>query len=305
VHLVIAPLRAPRSARAYHQIWTPLGSPLLAHSRELAHALQRELGPGYRVLLGMRYGEPRLDDALAELCEAGVARIVAFPLYPQVAESSSGTAVAAIREAAARRDPCPPLSLVPPFFDDPGFAEAVAARLRESQGGESVDHVLFSYHGLPERHVRKADPTRTHCLASERCCDAAPPTVLASCYRAQCFATTRAVARAAGLRPEQVSSAFQSRLGGERWIRPFTDEELPRLAARGVKRLGVVCPSFVADCLETLEEIGIRARDDWHRLGGQRFVLVPCVNACETWVRAAARMVRDACGAAETRARAE
>jgi ferrochelatase len=291
VNLVIAPFRAPKSAHAYQAVWTPQGSPLLVNSRAFAAALQHELGAGFRVALGMRYGAPRIADALAELCDAGVPRIVAFPLYPQVAESSSGTAIAAIREAAAKRASTPPLSFVPAFFGAAGFVDAVAAEARPVLA-RGFDHVLFSYHGLPERHVRAADPSRAHCLASASCCDAPPGAVLASCYRAQCFATTRAVARALALPSERVTTSFQSRLGRDPWIKPWSDEELPRLAARGVKRLAVLCPSFVADCLETLEEIGIRARDQWLALGGEALALVPCVNASPAWVRAAAELVR-------------
>jgi ferrochelatase len=292
VNAVIAPFRAPKSARAYQAIWTPQGSPLLVHSREFADALQRELGAGFRVALGMRYGAPRIADALAELCEADVSRVVAFPLYPQRAESSTGTAIAAIREAAAQRAGAPPLSFVPAFFADSGFIAAIAAEARTLLARERSDHLLFSYHGLPERHVRAADPTHAHCLSSPSCCDAPPVAVVANCYRAQCFATTRAIARKLALPAERASTAFQSRLGRDPWIKPWTDEELPRLAARGVKRLAVVCPSFVADCLETLEEVGIRARAQWLALGGEALALVPCVNASPAWVKAAAELVQ-------------
>lgn len=294
VNAIIAPFRAPKSAHAYRAIWTPEGSPLLVNSRAFAAALQRALGGSFRVALGMRYGAPSLAHALAELCDARVARIVAFPLYPQVAESSTGTAIAAIREAAARRTGSPPVSFVAPFFADAGFVAAVADEARPILAHERCDHVLFSYHGLPERHVRAADPSRGHCLASASCCDAPPPAVLGGCYRAQCFATTRAVARALALPSERVTTSFQSRLGRDPWIKPWTDEELPRLAARGVKRLVVLCPSFVADCLETLEEIGIRARDQWLALGGEALALVPCVNATPAWVKAAAELLRKA-----------
>jgi len=293
VNAVIAPFRAPKSARAYQAIWTPKGSPLLVHSRAFADALQRELGASFRVALGMRYGAPPLAGALAELCDAGVSRIVVFPQYPQRAESSTGTALAAIRAAAEKRDGTPPLSFVPPFFAETGFVDAVAAAARPALA-LGVDHVLFSYHGLPERHVRAADPTHAHCLMSASCCDAPPDAVLASCYRAQCFATTRAVARALALSDERVTTAFQSRLGRDPWIRPWSDAELPKLAARGVKRLALLCPSFVADCLETLEEVGIRARAQWQALGGSELALAPCVNDSPAWVRAAASWVRRA-----------
>jgi len=299
VNALIAPFRAPKSAHAYARVWTPTGSPLLVHSRAFAKALQRELGAGFRVALGMRYGAPRLADAYAELCEAGVSRIVAFPLYPQVAESSSGTAIAAIREAAARSANAPPLAFVPAFFADAGFIAAVAEPTRAVMERARCEHLLLSYHGLPERHIRAADlETRAFCLESASCCDRPQALALHNCYRAQCFATSRAVTAALALPAERVTTSFQSRLDRDPWIKPWTDEELPRLAARGVKRLAVACPSFVADCLETLEEVGIRAREQWRALGGEELALVPCVNADVTWVRAAARMV--ASGAARS-----
>ena len=297
VNAVIAPFRAPKSAHAYASIWTPAGSPLLVHSRAFAEALGRELGPRYRVALGMRYGAPRLADALEALCAAGVSRIVVFPLYPQLAESSSGTAIAAVREAAARRAGAPPLAIVPAFFAAPGFVAALASETRRVLERERCDHLLLSYHGLPERHVRAADPTRAHCLASASCCEAPPAAVLARCYRAQCFATTRALAQALALPASHVTTAFQSRLGRDPWIKPWSDEELPRLAARGVKRLAVACPSFVADCLETLEEVGIRAKQQWLALGGEQLALVPCVNASAAWVTASAEIVSRTCEA--------
>jgi ferrochelatase len=151
--------------------------------------------------------------------------------------------------------------------------------------------VLFSYHGLPERHVRRADSTGAHCLASAACCDA-PGDALAHCYRAQCFATTRAVADALGLPGAGVTTAFQSRLGRAQWIGPSTNRVLGDLARSGVRRLGVVCPSFVADCLETLEEIGLRGRETFRAAGGDELALAPCVNASVEWVRGAAGLVR-------------
>jgi ferrochelatase len=293
VNAVIAPFRAPKSAHAYQSVWTPEGSPLLVRSRAFAEALQRELGGGFRVALGMRYGTPRLANALAELCDAGVARIVAFPLYPQVAESSSGTAIAAIRDAAAQRASAPPLAFVPAFFAHAGFIAAVAEQTRAVMERAKCEHLLLSYHGLPERHVRAADlETRPHCLETPTCCDEPRGLALANCYRAQCFATTRAISAALALPSVRVTTSFQSRLGRDPWIKPWTDEELPRLAARGVKRLAVACPSFAADCLETLEEVGLRARGQWLALGGEELALVPCVNASASWVRAAAELVR-------------
>jgi len=294
VNAVIAPFRSPRSAAAYRQIWGAAGSPLLAHGRALRDSLGEALGGGFFVALGMRYRRPGIGAALDRVAAAGVERILVQPLFPQFAESSTGSAVARVRELAGARPGTPPLRVLGDFYDDPGFVAAWDAVARPVLEETRPQHVLFSYHGLPERQVRAADPTGTHCLAAPDCCDAPPAAVLDRCYRAQCLATTRALVPALGLAPDAFSSAFQSRLGRTPWIRPFTDEVIPALAARGVRRLAVLCPSFVADCLETLEEIGIRAREQWRAAGGDAFALVPCPNAHPRWVEALAARLRQA-----------
>jgi ferrochelatase len=291
LHLVILPRRPRASARAYAKIWTPRGSPLLVHGEALRDAVARDLGPEYEVVLGMRYGRPSLREAAERLVAADVARIVALLLFPQWSEAASGSAEARLREELARRG-APPVAVLPPFYSEPRFVAAVARIARPRLAAFRADHVLFSYHGLPERQIRAADASRRHCLARPDCCDA----VVAAnrrCYRAHCFATTRALAAALGLAPELYSTAFQSRLGGTPWILPHTDAVLPELAARGVRRLAVLCPSFVADCLETLEEIGLRAREQWRELGGEALELVPALNAEPAWVRTVSDWVRE------------
>jgi len=284
VNLVIAPLRAPRSAALYQKVWSSEGSPLLSNGLALRAALAAGLGAGHVVELGMRYGEPSIAGALERLCDAGVARIVALPLFPQYASSSLGSALARVFELAGARNNVPPLEAQGEFYDAPGFIAALAEIARPRLAAFRPDHVLFSYHGLPERHVRASDPTGRHCLGAETCCDAMG-SANARCYRAQCHATTRALAGALGLAPESFSLAFQSRLGREPWIRPYTDVRLPELARAGVKRLAVLCPSFAADCLETLEEIGIRGAEQWREAGGEALELVPCANAHPAFVR--------------------
>ena len=291
LHLVILPFRPRSSAEAYAKIWTPRGSPLLTNGLDLRDAVTRELGSDYAVVLGMRYGRPSLREAAEQLARADVARILALPLFPQYSEAATGSAVARLREELARVD-SPPIEVLPPFYAEPRFVAAVAHVARPRLAGFQPDHVLISYHGLPERQVRGADASGSHCLARPDCCDAIG-VANRSCYRAHCFATTRAVAGALGLAPEKHSTAFQSRLGRTPWIRPTTDEVLPELAARGVRRLAVLCPAFVADCLETLEEIGIRARATWESLGGEAFELIPCLNADPVWARAVADWMRE------------
>lgn len=292
VNAVIAPFRARRSAAAYRKIWDEkTGSPLLAHGRALREALARELGPGFEVELGMRYGEPSLAGALDRLCAAAVARIVVLPLFPQYASSSLGSALARLYELAAARTNVPGLVVRGEFYDAQGFVAAAAEIARPRLSAFHPDHVLFSYHGLPERHVRASDPSGGHCLVSASCCDAIGP-ANAHCYRAQCAGTTRALAGALGLAEGAFSLSFQSRLGRTPWIRPWTDVRLPELARAGAKRLAVLCPSFAADCLETLEEIGMRGREQWRAAGGEALELVPCVNAHPAFVRFLAGRVR-------------
>jgi ferrochelatase len=291
VNLWIAPLRARRSARQYAAVWGPGGSPLLVNSLGLRDALARELGAEFRVAIGMRYGRPSIAAGLGELSSAGCSRVIALPLYPQYASSSTGAALEALFAAAGRAWNAPALDALPEFFAAPGFVAALAAAAQPVLERARPDHLLMSYHGLPERQIRKSAPGSAGCLRESGCCDALRPDN-ARCYRAQCFATSRALARALGLADGAWSIAFQSRLGRTPWIRPFTDEVLPQLAARGIKRLAVTCPSFAADCLETLEEIGVRARGQWRACGGEALELVPCPNAHPLWVRALAGLVR-------------
>ncbi|MCE2390868.1 MAG: ferrochelatase [Proteobacteria bacterium] len=291
VQLLIAPFRAPRSARQYRSVWTREGSPLLVHGRALADALAHALGAAYRVELGMRYGRPSLAAALERLVEAGVDRIHVVPLFPQYAASSTGSALQRVFEAAGGLWNVPPLDILPDFYDHPGFIAALAAVTRPVLENGRFDHLLLSYHGLPERQIRKSAPADPLCLTDPDCCLQLRP-ASRRCYRAQAFATSRALARELGLERERWSVSFQSRLGRTPWIRPFTDHVLPELAGRGVRRLAVACPSFVADCLETLEEIGIRARLQWREAGGESLELVPCVNAHPAWVDTLARMLR-------------
>ncbi|MCZ6783028.1 MAG: ferrochelatase [Proteobacteria bacterium] len=293
VNLVVAPFRAPRSAAAYQKIWSRAGSPLRVHGRALAEGVARELGDGFAVELGMRYGQPSIAVAIDRLRAAGVERLIALPLFPQYSSAATGSAVARIEEVMAAQPDAPPLEIAPAFYDDPGFIEAFAAGAREPLAAFGADFALMSFHGLPERQIRKTDPTGAHCLESETCCDAiAAASSNRDCYRAQCFATARALAIALDLPSERLGVSFQSRLGRTPWIRPFTDEVLPQLAERGLKRLAIFCPAFVADCLETLEEIGIRARAQWSELGGDELWLAPCPNAHPVWLRAVADRVR-------------
>jgi protoporphyrin/coproporphyrin ferrochelatase len=291
LNLIILPTRPRKSAAAYRKIWGERGSPLLWHSQDLVAAVRQRLGPDWAVELGMRYQRPSMASALEALRAAGADRIVVFPLYPQYSASSTGSSVEEVFRLASRPWVTPTLSFVEPFYDDPAFIGAFAAVGAPFIGAHQPDHILFSFHGLPERHMRKADQTGRHCLASAGCCD----TLVAAnrhCYRAQCFATARALAARLTLAPGTWSVSFQSRLGRTPWIHPYTDRVLPELVAQGKKRVVVFCPAFVADCLETLEEIGIRAQHDFVAAGGERLTLVPSLNATPAWAEAVVSLVR-------------
>lgn len=291
LNAVILPFRPRRSAEQYRKIWTEEGSPLLIHTENLAASLQDRLGDGYLVKVGMRYQNPSIESALAALEAAGCEQIVIAPMFPQYSSAAYGSAVAKSLELSAQRWNVPTTTTVPAFYDHPGFVRSVADIARPLLEEFRPDHVLFSYHGLPESQIRKSDPTGAWCLERDDCCDTMR-TENRFCYRAQSFATTRAVASDLELDGGSCSTAFQSRLAGQKWIEPYTDGVLDDLYETGVRRLAVLTPSFVADCLETLEEIGMRLRRQWAGIGGEDLLLVPCVNASPQWADALTAMVR-------------
>jgi ferrochelatase len=291
----ILPFRPRTSAAAYRSIWTEAGSPLLLHSRALTEEVAKRLGPRYVVVLGMRYGSPSIRQGMEALADSDVERTVVVPLFPQYAASSTGSALEEVYRVAGSSWNVPAIQSVGAFYDEAGFLSALADVAGPHLERFRPDHVLMSYHGLPERQVRRSDSTGRHCLESDRCCEGIGPSNR-NCYRAQCFATSRGLASALGLPEDGFTVSFQSRLGRTPWIRPYTDHVLPELAARGVRRVAVICASFVADCLETLEEIGIRGRAQWQSQGGEELLLVPCLNAHPRWVQALADLVRSQAG---------
>jgi len=292
VYGCILPFRPKHSAEAYTQIWTPEGSPLIATSRRVQCGLQQRLGPDFAVELAMRYQNPSIESAIAALHAQGITDVFVIPLFPHYAMSSYGTAVIRAQEIAARQAPGMRLKIAKPYYEEPAYIQALAASASEFLR-KDYDHLLFSFHGLPERHLRKADPTHSHCLGSSDCCER-PSLAHQTCYRAQCFSTVRAFTCAAGVPPEKVSIAFQSRLGRDPWLKPYADLEWKRLAESGVKKLLVICPAFVSDCLETLEEVAIRGRNTFLQSGGNEFTLIPCLNDHPQWICALESMVRTA-----------
>jgi ferrochelatase len=282
------------SAEAYRSVWTDRGSPLMRHSEDLRENVAAKLGLEFAVEIGMRYGEPSIQAGLLGLKDQGVREILVFPLYPQYAESSSLTAVEHVQAVAKKTKLDIPIRFIKRFHSHPGFISAISAKLQPVLAQDRPDHVLMSFHGLPVRHIEKTDLSGgKHCLKENNCCDVMTE-VNRDCYRAQCFATARLLAAATGLTPDKYTVSFQSRLGRTPWIEPFTDFVLPELAAKGVKKLAVVCPSFVADCLETVEEMGIRGAEIFLGAGGGTFHLVPCLNGDANWAEAVAAMARDA-----------
>lgn len=277
VYGIILPLRPKNTSKAYQAIWTKEGSPLLALSLQLVHQLQEALKDTTQVALGMRYSEPSIEVALNAL--KGCDEITILPLFPQYSSAVTGSALEYVLKILANQTVIPSFKVIREFYAHPAFIKAQAQALKPFMHHE---HILFSFHGLPERHMQKIG-----CVPVCRK-EACPPISSQNnaCYRAQCYETTRLLVDALHIKPSQYTVSFQSRLGKTPWIEPFTDSTLDILAKKGIKQLAVACPSFVTDCLETLEEIGLRAKAQWIKAGGESLDLVPCLNASEDWVKA-------------------
>jgi ferrochelatase len=289
----ILPFRPKASAAAYEKIWTERGSPLLFHTEDLAAKVRARVGSGSVVEFAMRYGRPSIASALDRLSTAGVDRIVVFPLYPQYSSAATGSSIEKVFEIAAARWNTPYVQVVPPFYDHPAFLDACARVAAPVVSAGPAEAVLFSFHGLPERQIKKSDESGRHCLASGDCCDRVFE-ANRNCYRAQCFATARGLAERLGVPAERRIVCFQSRLGRTPWIKPYTDQVLAELPARGVKRAVILSPAFVADCLETLEELGMRAVETFRAAGGEELRVAPAVNAEDGWADGVVRLVREA-----------
>ena len=288
VHFAVLPSRPRQSAEAYRKIWTPAGSPLVVTSRNVQAKLQQQVP--VPVELAMRYQNPSIPDAVRSLATKDVDELLLIPLFPHYAMSSFETAVERVKEVATALAPRMRVQVQPPYFDQSDYIAALVGSAREYLQ-RPYDHLLFSFHGVPERQIRKSDPTGRHCLAVENCRATANP-AHATCYRAQCFKTVAAFVKQAAVPEGKYSVAFQSRLGRTPWLKPYTDHELPRLAQRGIRKLLVLCPAFVSDCLETIEEIGLRGRETFIGAGGTDFALIPCLNEHPLWLAALEKMVR-------------
>ncbi len=286
VYGIILPFRPKKSAAAYASIWTKRGSPLRFHTEDLAAGVKAQVaaaGLNLEVHWGMRYGNPSANSALQDLFRKGHRDILVLPLYPQYALSSTETGVQSLKESAKALSPDLRLQFVPAFHSQPGFLQAEAKIIKKHLDDYRPDFLLLSYHGLPVRHVQKTDASKAHCSIAQDCCAQLTETN-ANCYRAQCYETSRQILKLVHWPEEKSLTTFQSRLGRTPWIQPYTDVELPKLAQAGVKKLAVACPSFVSDCLETLEEIGDRAKHDFIAAGGESLHLIPSLNSDPVWI---------------------
>jgi ferrochelatase len=286
VRTVIVPFRAPKSAEAYRTIWTKDGSPLVRITHELAAKLQ-ELIPE-PVVTAMRYGNPSMESAFESLLKKSpdLEEVMAIPLYPHYAMSSYETAVEYAKEIHRENKYRFKLKFLPPFYQDPKYILAMAENMRPYlQNG--FDHLLFSFHGIPERHLIKSDPSHQHCLQSADCCSM-DSIAHATCYRHQCLQTMKKIVAELDLPDDKFSFSFQSRLLKDPWLKPYTDFRLQEMPAEGIKNLLVICPAFVSDCLETLEEIAIRGKESFLEAGGEAYTMIPCLNTHPLWVKALA-----------------
>jgi len=290
VSMFILPKRPDTSALAYQNIWTKRGSPLVALTRDLMEAVQEKVD--MPIAMGMRYGRLGIETGLLKLAnQRGVSEVLLLPLYPHYAESTVLTCVKEAERVIAEHKLNISLVVPKPFYARPDYINSLVASAKPWLE-QSFDHVLFSYHGLPEQHLRSADPTGKHCLKVKDCCHVDSP-AHATCYRHQVINTTEAFVAATGLRDDQYSIAYQSRLGRAKWLQPYTDQTLKDLAAKGVKKLLVICPAFVTDCLETLEEIEMQGAETFQHAGGESLTLIPCMNAHPEWVNTLACWVKE------------
>jgi protoporphyrin/coproporphyrin ferrochelatase len=288
---IIVPFRAPKSAEAYKSIWTEKGSPLIVISKQLRDALKKEIGEP--VAIAMRYGNPSPKAAFDELVQNNpeLEEVIAVPMYPHYAMSSYETAVEYAKEQHKKGGYKFKLTTVKPYYNNEEYVNALCESIQPYLQNE-YDHILFSYHGVPERHIHKGDTTGKHCLKVANCCET-PSAAHEYCYRHQCLVTTKLVAERLNIPKEKWTMSFQSRLGRDPWLQPYTAQRFEELPKEGVKKLLVVCPAFVSDCLETLEEIAEEGKESFMHAGGESFEMIPCLNVHPLWVNAIAKWIKE------------
>ncbi|WP_291275854.1 ferrochelatase [Flavobacterium sp.] len=287
---IILNTRPKKSAKAYKKIWWPEGSPLIVLSKRLQTNLQKKVS--LPVELAMRYGNPSIEHGLTQLNNQGVDEVLLLPLYPQFAMATTETIVVLAEKIKKEKFPTMKLEILPAFYNKKDYIKNLADSIQDSLQNFKSDYILFSYHGVPERHIRKSDVTKSHCQINNTCC-VTPSEAHDFCYRHQCLETTRQVAEVLGLEEGKFSTSFQSRLGRDPWLQPYTDATIDGLAQKGIKKLAVVTPAFVSDCLETLEEIGMEAAESFKENGGEHFLSIPCLNDREDWVHTLTSWVQE------------
>lgn len=282
---IIAPFRSGKSAKAYQELWTENGSPLKYYGFRLVDQIRQLMGPDYIVELAMRYQSPSIETAIQKMMVEKVEKIVVFSLFPQYASATTGSVHEEVMRILTKQQIIPSVDFISNY---PTWAPMIALYAQNARKFDlaSYDHILFSYHGLPQRQLRKGDQFN-HCLKSADCCQTLTPTNQ-FCYSAQCYATTQAIAAQLDLKPEQYTVCFQSRLGADPWTQPYTVRTIEALAKSGAKRLLVFCPAFTADCLETIVEIGSEYKEDFEKWGGEHIDLVPSLNDAPGWASAIA-----------------
>ena len=287
---IILRKRPEKSSEAYRKIWWEEGSPLIILSERMHEKVKKHVE--VPVALGMRYGQPSILTALQELHDQGVDDVFLVPLYPQHAMASTVTVEVKAEEMRKKHFPNMKMTNMPAFYNKPDYIKALSNSITESVNGFDYDHLLFSYHGIPERHIRKTDITKSHCKIDKSCCNTPSP-AHEFCYRHQCYETTKLVVKELGIPEGKYSQTFQSRLAGDKWLDPYTDVEINKMPAKGIKKLAVVTPAFVADCLETLEEIAMEANDEFKHHGGEEFHAIPCLNDGDEWIEVLSSWLND------------
>jgi len=292
VNLIIAPFRAPKSANEYKKLWVERGSPLKFYGEDISEMLQKELlDEGYIIKLAMRYQEPSIKEGLEYLQSQKVERIIILPLFPQYASATSGSVHDKVMEIVSTWQLIPDIKFISKFVEEPGFIKTFARLGKKYLDNHNYDHVIFSFHGLPERQIRKGSVDNYCKLGS--CCEVYNDKNQ-YCYRAQCFLTARLIAEELGLSKDDFTVTFQSRLGKDPWIQPYTDEVLKDLAKAGKKSVLAYSPAFVADCLETTIEVGEEFKEEFHEAGGERWDLVDSLNAEPDWVDTLKKIIQEA-----------
>jgi protoporphyrin/coproporphyrin ferrochelatase len=284
---IIVPFRASKSAEKYKKVWTEQGSPLMQHSKDFVGALQESLGSEWIVELGMRYGTPNFEQACDQLNKHNLEKVFLLPLFPQYALSSSQSSIDHFKKIFFQKQKSLEPKVIDAFFNHPGYTQSWVDVFKKHRP-QNFDHVIFSYHGLPQSHLSVLDPVCSKCPQDKEC--PAHHDTIKTCYRKQCFATTKNLIQALGLSNSECTVGFQSRLGPA-WIGPNTETVIDDLAAKGKKNIVVCCPSFVSDCLETLEEVQIGLRERFIERGGESLTMIPCLNAHPTWIQTAKEIV--------------